>query len=92
MKSKKATPAGDSGNKDHTVAPPPEVTEQKGGLLIRDLWQQGTDNVHDIRFVNTDAPTHRMKDPARCLHEAERGKSGYTWRLSSSSDIRVGPG
>ena len=24
--------------------------------------------------MNTDAPTHRTKDPERCLHEAERGK------------------
>ena len=27
-----------------------------------------------MQVVNTDAPTHRTKDPARCLHEAERGK------------------
>ena len=37
VKRTKATPAGASGNKDHAVAPPPEVTEQKGGLLICDL-------------------------------------------------------
>ena len=35
----------------------PEVTEQKGYLLIRDLWQQGTDIVHDMCVVNTDALT-----------------------------------
>ena len=33
----------------------PEVTEQKGDLLIRDLWQQGTDSVHNMRVVNTNA-------------------------------------
>ena len=54
---------------------PPEVTEQKGDLLIRDLWQQDTDSVHDMRVVNTDALLHRLKDPYRCLHEAERGKN-----------------
>ena len=27
-----------------------------------------------MRFVNTGTPTHRNKDPARCLHEAEREK------------------
>ena len=26
-----------------------------------------------MRVVNTDAPTHRTKDPERCLHKAERG-------------------
>ena len=27
-----------------------------------------------MRVVNTNAQLHRMKDPERCLHEAERGK------------------
>ena len=44
-------------------------------MLIRDLWQHGTDSVHDMRVVNTDASTHRMKDMERCLHEAERGEN-----------------
>ena len=63
-------PVGDSRNKDHAVAPPCEVTEQKGDLLIRDLWQNGMDIVHDMRFKNTDAQSHRTKDPERCLQEA----------------------
>ena len=42
---------------------PLEVTEQKGDLLIHDLWQQETDSVHNMRFVNTDALAHRTKDP-----------------------------
>ena len=33
----------------------PEVMEQKGDLLIRDHWQKGTDSVHDMRVMNTDA-------------------------------------
>ena len=69
---------------DATTAAP-EVTEQKGDLLIRDLWQQGTDSVHDMRVVNTDALTHRTKDPEKCLHEAERGEIIFIWRIVSSS-------
>ena len=53
---------------------PPEVTEQKGDLIIRDLWQQGTDSVHDVCVVNTDALTHRKKYPEKCIHEAEWGE------------------
>ena len=34
--------------------PPLEATEKKGDLLIRDLWQNGTDIVHGMRVVNTD--------------------------------------
>ena len=52
----------------------PEVTEQKGDLLIRDLWQQGTDTVHDMRVVNTDALSYFRKTPEKCLHEAEKVK------------------
>ena len=58
---------------DETTAAP-EVTEHKGDLLIRDLWQQGTDSVHDMRVVNTDALSYVRKTPEKCLHEDERGK------------------
>ena len=71
----KAAPAGANINSGQTAAQPPEVTEQKGDLLIRDLWQQGTESVHDMHVVNTDAPTHQKKDSEKCLHEAERGKN-----------------
>ena len=49
--------------------------EQKGNLLIRDIWQQGTDSVHDMCVVNTDALTNMTKDPEKCLHEVEREKN-----------------
>ena len=52
----------------------PEVTEQKGDLLIRDLWQQRTDSVHHMRVVNTDALSYVRRSPEKCLQEAERGK------------------
>ena len=68
----KAAPAGANGNISHTAEP--EVTEQKGDLLIRNLWQQGTNSVHDMRVVNTDAPTYQKKEPEKCLHKGERGK------------------
>ena len=48
--------------------------EQKGDLLIWDLWQQGTDSVYDMRVVNTDTPKYQKKEPEKCLHEAEWGK------------------
>ena len=52
----------------------PEVTYQKGDLLIRDLWQQGTDSVHNMCVVNTDALSYIRQSPEKCLQEAERGK------------------
>ena len=57
-------PAGSNLTKptDETTAAP-EVTEQKVDLLIRDLWQQGTGSVHDMRVVNTDALSYVRKSP-----------------------------
>ena len=69
-KRKKATPDGDSGTTDQSGALPPEVTEQKGDLLIRELWQNGTDSIHDMRVVNTDAKSQLAKAPDKCLQEA----------------------
>ena len=74
VKRKKAVPVGANRNSGQTAVQPPEVTEQKGDLLIPDLWQQGTNSIHDMRVVNTDAPTHQKKDSEKCLHKAERGK------------------
>ena len=72
MKRTNAAPAGANGNSGHTSLP--EVTEQKGDLLILNLWKQGTNSVHEMRAVNTDAPTYQKKDPEKFLHEADRGK------------------
>ena len=69
-----------------TVCPlMPEVPDNKVTLLFRDLWRQGTDSFHDMHVVNTDALTHRTKDPKKYLHEAKRGNRRYIWRLASSS-------
>ena len=67
-------PAGASGTTDQYKVLPLEVTEQKGDLLIHELWQNGTDSVHDMLVVNTDAKSHISKTPDKCLQEAERGK------------------
>ena len=46
----------------------------QGDLLIRDLWQQGTDSVHGMSVVNTDALSYVQKTPEKCLHETKMGK------------------
>ena len=65
-----------AGPRDSTTSgtSPPEATEQKGDLLIRDLWANGTDSVYDMRVVNTDAKSYWGRTPAKCLEEAEKGK------------------
>ena len=75
VKRTKATPAWATGNNNQEGVPPLDVTDQKGNLLIRDLWQNGTDSVHDMHVVNTDTKSHITKDTEKCLHEAERGKN-----------------
>ena len=51
---KKSQPAGPGGSTAPGTSPPGD-SEQKGDLLIRDLWKNGTDSIHDMRVVNTDA-------------------------------------
>ena len=69
----KAQPTGTSGSTKPGDTPP-EATEQKVDLLIRDLWNNGTDSVHDMRVVNTDEKSYWEKSLERCLEEADRGK------------------
>ena len=73
MKRNKIKPDGPSG-RTNTVDTPPETTEQKGDLLLWDLWKNMTDSVHDMRVVNTDAKSYWEKSPERCLEEAEKSK------------------
>ena len=47
---------------------------QKGNLLLRDLWHNGTDSVHNMRVVNTDAKSYWEKSPEKCLEKAEKSK------------------
>ena len=70
---KKAQPAGPGGNTAPETTPPGD-SEQKGDLLIRDLWKNGTDSIHDMRVVNTDAKSYWGRSPEKCLEEAERAK------------------
>ena len=49
----------------------PEATAQKGDLLIRNLLQNGTYIVHDMRVVNTDDKSYLEKTPEKFLQEAE---------------------
>ena len=50
VRRKKAKPAETSVITD-TEDTPSEATEQKGGLLLRYLWQNGTESVHGMRVV-----------------------------------------
>ena len=58
--------------KDET---PPEEGEKKGHLLIRDLWTQGTESIHDMCVVNTHAVYHYYNTPEKCLQTADRKKN-----------------
>ena len=74
MKRPKAKPDRTIGSTNPDAAPPPEVTEQKGDLLICSLWQNVTNSVHGICVVNTDAKSHSGKTPEKCLLGLEREK------------------
>ena len=69
VKRKKAKPAGTSGI-TNTGDTPTEAMEQKGDLLLRDRWKNGTDSVHEIHVLNTDAKSYWEKSLKKCLEEA----------------------
>ena len=51
MRRTKPTPAGSTKTNPSETPAAPEVTEKKGDLFIRDLWQQGTNSVHNMRLM-----------------------------------------
>ena len=46
-----------------------------GGLLIRDLWTQGTDSINDMHVMNTDATSYQYKIPKKFLKTYEKGNN-----------------
>ena len=48
--------------------------ELKGGLLIRELWTQRTDSIHNMHVVNTDETSYQFKNPEKCLKTVEKEK------------------
>ena len=46
----------------------------KGDLLVRDIWTQGTESIHDIRHVSTEAASYQYKTPEKNLETTDREK------------------
>ena len=58
------------GKNNLKYSPSKDVGELKWCILIRDLWTQGIDSIHNMRVVNTDATSYQSKFPERCLETA----------------------
>ena len=52
----------------------PEKGRGKGDLLIQDLWNKGTDRIHYMHVMNTDAVYYQYKTPEKCMETAEHKK------------------
>ena len=53
------------------AAAEPDLEGDKG---IRGFWQHGRECIFDIRITNTEARSHRNKDPTKCLAAQEKEK------------------
>ena len=62
-----------------------EAREQKGELLIRDLWQNGTDSVHGMRIVNIDSKSHSANKPESVYRRRSWRRRRCTWRIASKN-------
>ena len=51
-------------------------TRERGDLLIRNLWENGTDCIIDVRVTDLDAPSYVSRSPAKVLasHEQQKKK------------------
>ena len=47
---------------------------ERGDILIRNCWTQGTDCIIDVRVTDTDAASYRSRPPEKVLAEHERAK------------------
>ena len=49
-----------------------EEKDEKGDLLIQDIWTQGMDSIHGMCAVNTDANSYQSKTQEKCLETTKR--------------------
>ena len=56
-------------------SPSQDEEELKEDILIKYLWRQGTDSIHDMRVVNTDTASYQYKNPNKCLETADKEKN-----------------
>ena len=68
----KAKANGKSSVKGKEAPPPEGGGGGKGDLLIRYVWTQGTDNINDMRVMNTDAVSYQSNTPEKCTKYAKR--------------------
>ena len=91
MERPKANPDRTTGATEHDNAPPKDYTEQKGDLLICDIWKNRTDSVHGMRVMNTDAKSHLAKPREKCLQEKERAKKFMYLEVCLQQRIHFSP-
>ena len=65
--------------------------EQRGELLIQDLWEKGMDCILYIVVVNTDATSHIQKTPEKRIKPWSAGGNVSTWMPVSNSVINFPP-
>jgi hypothetical protein len=52
----------------------PNDTRERGDLLVRGLWQQGSDTILDVRVTDLDCKSQAKTDPSLVLARHERQK------------------
>ena len=53
------------------------ATEERGDLLIRNIWKHKADCILDVRITNLDAPSKIHRKPEAVLLSHEREKKKY---------------
>ena len=50
----------------------PEDYKQNGDLLIQNLWYKGTDIIHNMHAMNTDASSYLYRSLEKCLQVEDK--------------------
>jgi len=56
------------------VTTPHQINEERGDASCCAFWQRGRDCIFDVRITDTEAHSHRNKDPAKVLELQEKEK------------------
>ena len=55
---------------------PHQISEERGDASCYAFWQRGRDCIFDVRITDTEACSHRNKDPTKALEVQEKEKKG----------------
>jgi hypothetical protein len=71
-----ATQTAPNQSRNPYITTPHQSSEERGDASCYAFWQRGCNCIFDVRIMDTEARSHRNKDPAKVLELQEKEKKG----------------